>query len=82
MKTKLYADTRKPLAIYALSAFMGIGIYEYDSTEERMLVAALFEDKRSKLTWCKLYTNKAGYSYFIKYGRRYYLHEMLRTWSF
>ena len=82
MKTKLYADTRKPLAIHALSAFTGIGIYEYDSTEERMLVAALFEDKRSKLTWCKLYTNKAGNSYFIKYGRRYYLHEMLRTECF
>lgn len=70
----------KFLATYADSAFTGIGILEiaYD-VNDRVKVVAFHGDTYSRPTWHKLKENSKGDLYFVKYRRRYYLKDMMRS---
>lgn len=85
MKKKLYAETRKPLAIHALSAYMAIAVYDIDYIEDTVLTAATLSEetevKRTKLTWCKIRYDKNGEAFFKKFGRRYFFNEMIQNAS-
>ena len=80
MKTYKITENEKPIAMQAITAYIGMGIFEirYD-VDNYVKAAAIMEDKRTAFVWCKVRTDKHGAMYFNRLGERYYLHEMLRT---
>ena len=80
MKTYKITENEKPIATQAITAYVGMGIFEiHHDVDDYVKAAAIMEDKRTAFVWCKVRTDKHGAMYFNRLGERYYLHEMLRT---
>lgn len=72
--------TNNIIATYGISNDSGIAIFDIVHEIDDYVVAALiYGDKQSKMTKNKVYYNQKAEPYFIKYGRRYYLHEFMRV---
>ena len=79
-KLKTYKLIEKPIATQAITAYVGMGIFEIrHDVDDYVKAAGIIEDKRTAFAWCKVHTDKHGAMYFNRLGERYYLHEMLRT---
>ena len=77
---KTYKLIEKPIATQAITAYVGMGIFEIrHDVDDYVKAAGIMEDKRTAFVWCKVRTDKHGAMYFNRLGERYYLHEMLRT---
>ena len=78
-KMKTYKLIEKPIAMQAITAYVGMGIFEiHHDVDDYVKTAGIMGDKRTTFVWCKVRTDKHGAMYFNRLGERYYLHDMLR----
>lgn len=76
---KTYKITEKPIAIYAMTAYMGIGIFEIKyGTDDYVKTAYIMGDERSTYVWAKIRYTAFGKPYFIRLGERHYFDEMMK----
>lgn len=65
---------------YIAYIFIGVGysILIYDVSDYKIKVAAMIDNKISKITSNSIFYDNAGDPYFKKYGYKYYLKEAIR----
>jgi len=78
--SKAVAADKKPIGILATSAFGGICILDIQPGYHDYVVHAdVCEKKIGNVSRSQLRTNNKGRNYFMRYGRRYYTDEFMRT---
>lgn len=75
-----YPKDYKPLAVYPMCNLGGMAIMEIeDGCGTYVYVTDNYGDGYKNLTKNKVYYNRKGEAYFIRYGKRYYLDNFLKV---
>lgn len=64
-------------AVYNDSAFTGIGIIDIEYGVDDVCINEYFSSTERRKARNKIYYNKEGRAYIIKYGTKYYLDEFM-----
>lgn len=75
--TKMYKITEPAIALYTMSAFDAIGVYEIDYTDDCMKIAWIHENERTAYRWVKVRYDKEGDDYIFTGGERRYLKDFM-----
>ena len=80
MKTYKITEEEKPIATYAITAYMGIGIFEIKyGTDDYVKTAYIMGDERTSFVWAKIRYTQFGRPYFMRLGERHYFGDMMKT---
>lgn len=80
MRTYKITENEKPIAIYAITAYMGIGIFDIKyETDEYVKTAYIMGEERTSFVWSKIRYTQFGRPYFIRLGEHYYFADMIKT---
>lgn len=74
---KMYKIEKPAIALYTMSAFDAIGVYEIDYTDDRMKIAWIHENERTAYRWVKVRYDKEGDDYIFTGGERRYLKDFM-----
>lgn len=72
--------TKKPIGTLCLSNFGGLLVLDIEcGIEDKIITCFDFGSGRKNFGKNKIYYNSNGDAYFVKFGKRYYLNEIMRT---
>ena len=72
---KMYKITGPAIALYHMSAFDAIGVFEIDYTDDKMKIAWIHENERTAFHWVKIRYDKDGDDYIFTGKQRRYLKD-------
>lgn len=72
---KMYKITSPAIAVYRISAFDAIGVFEIDYTDDRMKIAWIHENERTAFRWVKVHYDCDGDDFLFTGGERRYLKD-------
>ena len=76
MKTYKITENEKPIATQAITAYVGMGIFEIRyAVDDKIKVAWLYENERSAYRWLKIRYDVEGDAYIFMDGERRYLKD-------
>ena len=80
MKTYKITENEKPIAAYAITAYMTIGIFDIKyEADDYVKTAYIMGDERTSFVWSKIRYTQFGRPYFIRLGEYHYFDNMIKT---
>ena len=72
---KMYKITGPAIAMYHISKFIAIGVFEINYTDDKMKIAWIKGNERYAFRWLKVRYDKDGDDYLFTGGERRYLKD-------
>lgn len=72
---KMYKITGPAIAMYHISNFIAIGVFEINYTDDKMKIAWINGNERCAFRWVKVRYDKDGDDYLFTGGERRYLKD-------
>ena len=80
MRTYKITENEKPIATYAITAYMGIGIFDIKyEIDDYVKTAYIMGDERTSFVWAKIRYTQFGRPYFIRLGKQHYFDYRIKT---
>ena len=74
-KMKMYKITGPAIAMYHMSAFDAIGVFEIDYTDDKMKIAWINGNERTAFRWVKVHYDVEGDAFLFTGKQRRYLKD-------